>query len=87
MHYILFYTTVDNYVERRAPFRAEHLAHARAHKDDGTLIMAGAFADPADGAALVFTTEAAARGFAERDPYVAQGLVERWWVRAWNVVV
>ena len=28
MYYILFYKTVDNYIEARAPYREEHLAMA-----------------------------------------------------------
>ena len=32
MHYLLFYETVPDYLERRSQFRAEHLALAwRAH--------------------------------------------------------
>jgi uncharacterized protein len=54
MHYILFYTTVDNYIERRAPYREEHLKYANAAHDKGTLVMAGAVADPADSAGLLF---------------------------------
>jgi uncharacterized protein YciI len=30
MHYLLFYEVVDNYAERRAPFRKDHIAHAKA---------------------------------------------------------
>jgi len=29
MHYLLFYDVVPNYLERRVPLRAAHLAHAR----------------------------------------------------------
>ena len=41
VHQVLFYDYVENAVERRAPFREEHLAWARAWKDDGRLVMAG----------------------------------------------
>ena len=30
MHYLLFYDVVDNYAERRVPFRTAHLAAAKA---------------------------------------------------------
>jgi hypothetical protein len=51
--------------------------------------MAGAFSEPVDGAALVFRAEdiAVPTRFAEQDPYVHNGLVKRWKVRGWNVVV
>jgi uncharacterized protein YciI len=54
MYYILFYKTVENYVERRAPYRREHLALAQQAQASGELVMAGALAEPADGAVLVF---------------------------------
>ena len=50
MYYILFYKTVENYVERRAPFRGDHLDLVHSFHDDGRLVMAGALADPPDGA-------------------------------------
>jgi uncharacterized protein YciI len=50
--------------------------------------MAGALADPIDGALLVFrgADRSVAEEFARRDPYVIQGLVTNWRVRAWTVV-
>lgn len=46
MHYILFYKTVEGYIEKRVPFSKEHLKLAQAAPDNGSLIMAGALADP-----------------------------------------
>ncbi|HNC31109.1 MAG TPA: hypothetical protein PKX08_13935, partial [Cyclobacteriaceae bacterium] len=57
MYYILFYKTIDNYVEKRTPFREEHLRLANAARANGTLVMAGALADPADEAVLVFRAD------------------------------
>jgi uncharacterized protein YciI len=89
VHYLLFYDVVPDYVERRAPLRAEHLALARAAHARGELVLAGALADPTDGAVLLFRGEspAAAEAFAAADPYVRAGLVRRWHVRAWATVV
>src|SRR5512143_4118581 len=89
MHFLLFYDVVDDYVERRAPFRAEHLSLIRKAVDRGELVMAGALADPVDGAVLVFRgpSPQPAESFAEADPYVLHGLVTRWRVRPWNTVV
>jgi hypothetical protein len=88
-HFLLIYDVVDDYVARRAPHRGDHLALARAAADRGELRYGGAFADPVDGAALMF--RGADRGVAERfaraDPYVLCGLVTRWTVREWTVVV
>jgi uncharacterized protein YciI len=87
MQYLLLYDVVPDYVERRAPFRAEHLALAQAAHARGELVLGGALADPVDGAVLLFNTSAAAEAFPEADPYVRNGLVTRWRVRAWNTVV
>jgi uncharacterized protein len=89
MHFLLLYDVVDDYVARRAPLRAAHLAHAQAAQVRGELVLAGALADPVDGAVLVFRgpTPEAAEAFARADPYVQNGLVARWRVRAWNTVI
>lgn len=89
MHFLLIYDVSPDYLTRRGEYRNEHLrlawdAHAR-----GELLLGGALADPADGAVLLFqgdTSEAAER-FAQNDPYVANGLVQRWRVRPWTTVV
>ena len=89
MHFLLFYDVVDDYVDRRGPFRAEHLALIKNAADRGEVVMAGALADPADGAVLVFRgpSPQPAESFAEADPYVRNGLVKRWRVRKWNTVI
>ena len=89
MHLALVYTLVDDYIERRASLRDEHLALARAAADAGDLLLAGAFDAPADRALLVWATddEAVVRRFVDADPYVANGLVTGWEIRRWNVVV
>jgi uncharacterized protein YciI len=85
---ILEYSLADDYLERRATLRDEHLALARAAHDRGELLLAGALPDPYDRALLVWT---APRGvverFARQDPYVVHGLVTGWTVRPWNVVI
>jgi uncharacterized protein YciI len=89
MHYLLFYDVVDGYVERPAPFRGAHLRYARAAHERGELILAGALADPVDGAVLLFrgSSPAVAEEFAKADPYVRNGLVAAWRVREWTTVV
>ena len=88
-HYILFYDTEDDYITRRAPIREEHLRLAQQHADAGSLVMAGALADPPDGAVLIFQGDGpeVAEAFAHNDPYVKNGLIRQWRVRKWTVVV
>jgi uncharacterized protein len=88
-HWLLFYDYVPDYLDRRGEFRPAHFEHAQAHRDRGELVMAGAFADPADGAVLAFRTDdrAVVDAFAEADPYVRNGLVTNWQVRRWMMVM
>jgi len=88
-YYALFYEVVDDFAERRAPFRDEHLRQAREAHHNGEIVLAGALAEPADGALLIFRGESpdVAASFAQRDPYVRHGLVRNWEVRPWTVVV
>lgn len=89
MHFLLFYDYGENAVERRAPYRQEHLTLARQAVQRGELVLAGAYADPLDGAALVFEADdvSVVERFVAKDPYVASGLVTGWRIRAWAVVV
>jgi uncharacterized protein len=76
-------------VERRAQFREAHLKLARGAHERGELVLAGALADPVDGAVLLFRGESseAAEAFAKVDPYVTNGLVKAWRVRKWTTVI
>lgn len=88
-HYLLDYQLVPDYLERRAALRAEHLALTEGPVARGELVLAGALAEPADRALLVWSVEdpSVVAAFAERDPYVREGLVTSWSVRPWTVVV
>ncbi|MAM20206.1 MAG: YciI-like protein [Christiangramia sp.] len=88
-YFILFYETVDDYLEKRGTYRQVHLQHAENAKKDGHLVLAGAFANPADGAALIFKSDSPeiAEAFAKNDPYVQNGLIKNWSVREWTVVI
>jgi uncharacterized protein YciI len=88
-YYALFYEAVSDFIARRGAYRDEHLRLARDAHARGELILAGALADPADGALLIFEGEdsAVAEAFARQDPYVKNGLITNWRVRNWTVVV
>jgi uncharacterized protein len=89
MHYLLFYEFVPDYLEHRPQFRTEHLRHAWEANARGEIVLAGALADPVDGAVIVFKGDSpeVAERFAAADPYVKNGLVTRWFVRPWTTVV
>ena len=88
-HFLLFYEVSPDYLERRPQYRTEHLKLAWDAQERGEIVIAGALADPPDGAVLMFQGEdsSAAQRFAEADPYVANGLVTRWYVREWTTVI
>ncbi|MGA2096214.1 MAG: YciI-like protein [Candidatus Acidiferrum sp.] len=87
-YFALIYDLVDDMVNRRVPYRDAHLGLARDAQARGHLLLGGAF-NPPDRALLVF--RAADQGpveeFVRQDPYVANGLVKRWEIRPWTVVV
>lgn len=89
MHYLLFYETAADYMERRPQFRGEHLKLAWEARARGEIVLAGALADPPDQTIFLFegSSPEVAEAFAKSDPYVTNGLVKRWWVRRWNTVV
>jgi uncharacterized protein YciI len=88
MHYLLFYEAAEDYLAGRAEFRNRHLQLGWEAADRGELVLGGAFANPVDGALLLFKGDspAVAENFARVDPYVTNGLVKRWYVREWSTV-
>jgi uncharacterized protein YciI len=88
-YYALTYYLVDDYLARRAEFRENHLQLAREAHTRGELILAGAFSEPADRALLVFRVpdSSVVEKFIASDPYVIHGLVTRWEIRPWTVVI
>ena len=89
MHWLLFYDYVPDYLERRSAVRNAHMTHVQPYLERGELVLGGAFANPADGAVILFRSETSevAERFAEDDPYVEQRLVTSWRVREWTTVV
>jgi uncharacterized protein YciI len=88
-YYALFYDVVDDFVARRSPYRNDHLRLIQEAYQRGELLLAGALSDPADRALLVFRVPAktVVEDFARNVPYVINGLVTRWEVRPWMVVI
>jgi uncharacterized protein len=88
-YYALFYDLVGDYLSRRAEYREEHLRLAQEAHRRGQLVLAGALTDPPDRALLVFRAPdcSVVEQFARNDPYVIRGLVRRWEVRSWAVVI
>lgn len=88
-YFALIYDVVEDFLLRRSAFREEHLRLACEAHQGGELVLAGALTDPTDKALLVFhaVDRSTAEEFARNDPYVVNGLVIRWEVRSWAVVI
>jgi len=88
-YFALLYEVVDDFVARCAPFRADHLRLAGEAHNRGEIVLAGALTEPADTALIIFQCgdKSVAEDFARRAPCVVNGLVKKWIVRPWTVVV
>jgi uncharacterized protein YciI len=88
-YYVLEYETGEDFVNRRAPYRTEHLAVVREAHARGEVVMGGALGDPPQGALIIFRADSqeVAEAFARADPYVVSGVITRWTVRRWHVVI
>ncbi|MEM6725686.1 MAG: YciI family protein [Bacteroidota bacterium] len=85
-HFVLFYNTADDYLEKRQAYRSEHLGMIYEEMDAGRLLQGGAFDGAPNQAMLIFTSQEAAEAFAQKDPYVLNGVVVDWHVRVWKTV-
>lgn len=87
-YWVLFYEVVEDMINKRVPYREEHLRLIREGHGRGEILMAGAVGDPPDGAVLVFRAASpdVAEQFVGDDPYVKNGLVVSWKVKPWTVV-
>ena len=88
-YYALIYHLVDDYMTRRTQFREEHLKLAKKLNEKGEMILAGAFSDPPDKALLIFhvSDKSIIEDFIKKDPYIKNGLIAKWEIRAWTVVI
>ena len=89
--FLLNYKYVPDVLEKRGPYREEHIALANQFIEDGSCLSGGPTGDVGmevpKGALFVFNDAASAKRYAEGDPYVANGIVTDYWIEEWNVVV
>ncbi|MGM0449523.1 MAG: YciI family protein [Pseudomonadota bacterium] len=98
MYYAIMSEDVDNSLERRKQARGAHLERLEALKEEGRLLMAGPFpaedtTEPGEagftGSLVIaeFESLAAARAWADADPYVAAGVYEKVTVKPFKPVL
>jgi uncharacterized protein YciI len=86
--HVLLYEYVADIVERRGPYREEHLRRIEALRAADRLIVAGAFGDPPAGGVIGFKglTREEVEAWADTDPYTTAGLVVSRRVEPWKLV-
>ncbi|KAL4451930.1 hypothetical protein ABPG75_007592 [Micractinium tetrahymenae] len=85
---LLQYSYVPDILEKRGPYREGHLAGANKMAEEKKLVMAGAVADPVDGAVFIFrnVSKEEVEAFVSADPYKQNGLITSYSVRPYMVV-
>ena len=89
--FLLKYDYIPDVLEKRGPYREEHIALANKFIEEGSCLSGGPVGDVEmtvpKGALFVFTDAESAKQYAEGDPYVANGIVTEYSIEEWNVVV
>jgi uncharacterized protein len=87
-NFILEYVYVADILEKRTPYRPDHIKLAEDYNKEKLIISGGPFSPPT-GAVFVFSAEGkeTVEEFVAKDPYVAAGLVSSFSIREWNVVI
>lgn len=87
-NFILEYVYVADILEKRTPYRPDHIKLAEDYHKEKLIISGGPFTPPT-GAVFVFSAEGkeTVEEFVAKDPYVSAGLVSSVIIREWNVVI
>lgn len=82
------YEYAEDALERRAPYRDDHLALIAKWNSDGKLPIAGALGDPPHAGFIAFDVEdpQEIEAFTSADPYVEAGIVTSHRIEPWTVV-
>lgn len=88
-YFLLIYTLSDDYLEKRASHRKQHVELVEKLVEKGYLILGGALENPPDHAYLCFQCpdRSPIEDFLKHDPYVLNGLVVKYEIRDWKAVV
>ena len=88
LNFILEYEYVADILEKRTPFRPAHIKLAEDYNKEGTILSGGPLMPPT-GAIFIFSAERMdiVENFVKKDPYVSAGLVTKYSIREWNVVI
>ena len=81
------FTFVPGIMERRVPYREAHVQYVMDRRNEGRVMMAGPWADPIDGALILFraTSREAVEAIIQDDPYYRAGLWPEIQIREWAI--
>ncbi|MBI5584350.1 MAG: hypothetical protein HY892_11040 [Deltaproteobacteria bacterium] len=87
MKTVMFYEVAPDGLGKDRTFFEAHRDRLDAFHVRGVLLLAGPFADPTEGALGVFKDRQSAEEFIQGDPFVANGVVDKGRLVAWNEVL
>ncbi len=87
MKTVMFYEVTPEGLSKAMANIEGHQKRLKEFHKRGVLLMAGPFANPAEGALGVFTSKEAAEEFVKGDPFVLNGVVGKWRLVEWNEVL
>jgi len=80
--HVLFYESADDITAKAPRYFSSHRARWKEFQARGDLLMIFPFAKPEEGAMAIFASGEAAEEFARGDPFVLNGVVRNWYIRA-----
>ena len=90
-NYLLKYEYIPDVLEKRGPYREGHIALAKKMIEENKCLSGGPTGEPnmevPTGALFIFTDLESAKQYAANDPYVENGIVTKFSIEEWNVVV
>ena len=84
MKVVVFYELAPDGLAKAQANLPGHRARLAEFHARGVLLMAGPFANPAEGALAIFTSRGAADAFIADDPFVTSGAVGKYTLKDWN---
>mmetsp|Transcript_29339 Transcript_29339/g.32942 ORF Transcript_29339/g.32942 Transcript_29339/m.32942 type:complete len:128 (-) Transcript_29339:274-657(-) len=89
--YLLRYEYIADVLEKRGPYRDDHLKLAKIFVQEGKCLSGGPTGDinmeVPSGALFVFTDEESAEAYVAKDPYVSNGIVTGHTIEEWNNIL
>jgi uncharacterized protein YciI len=85
--WVVLYESADDVYETAPVHFAAHRARLDEFRQRGDLLLVGTFGNPRnEGSMAVFRSKEAAEEFVAGDPFVLNGVVTGWTLRAWNEI-